>query len=227
MVVDEVHERSLDSDYLLIVLRDALKANPNLKVVLMSATLDADLFSRYFGGCEVLSIPGRTYPVTEHFVEDAIEASGYVAKGRQVLTKEEADAEVDDDEGIAHGRADEGARSGYSERTRHAVQRIVGGSAPADLVACLLRHVDERESAEQQEQHKSSGGGGGAVLVFLPGVAEIRRLGSELLRADGAERWHVLPLHGELAPAEQRRVFAHPPRGKRKVRTARGARLPP
>ena len=60
MVVDEVHERSLDSDYLLIVLRDALKANPNLKVVLMSATLDAELFSRYFGGCEVLSIPGRT-----------------------------------------------------------------------------------------------------------------------------------------------------------------------
>jgi len=45
-----VHERSLDSDFLLIILRDALKANPALRVVLMSATLDAATFSGYFGG---------------------------------------------------------------------------------------------------------------------------------------------------------------------------------
>ena len=60
-MVDEVHERSLDSDFLLIVLREALAANPNLRVVLMSATLDASLFSRYFGGCATIDIPGALF----------------------------------------------------------------------------------------------------------------------------------------------------------------------
>ena len=52
VVVDEVHERTLDSDFLLIVLREALRSNPSLKVVLMSATLNAARFADYFGGAE-------------------------------------------------------------------------------------------------------------------------------------------------------------------------------
>ena len=52
VVVDEVHERTLDSDFLLIVLREALRSNPSLKVVLRSATLNAARFADYFGGAE-------------------------------------------------------------------------------------------------------------------------------------------------------------------------------
>jgi HrpA-like RNA helicase len=48
VVVDEVHERSLDTDFLLVLLRDVLKQRKDLRVVLMSATLDADVFDRYF-----------------------------------------------------------------------------------------------------------------------------------------------------------------------------------
>jgi HrpA-like RNA helicase len=44
-------------------LHDVLKKT-DVKVVLMSATMDATLFSRYFGGCPVIDIPGRTFPVT-------------------------------------------------------------------------------------------------------------------------------------------------------------------
>lgn len=47
--IDEVHERSVESDFLLMVLRDLLATRKDLRVVLMSATLDADLFNRYFG----------------------------------------------------------------------------------------------------------------------------------------------------------------------------------
>ena len=57
VVVDEVHERSLDGDFLLIVLREAMRRHPQLRVVLMSATLDADRFSAYFGDCAVLRAP--------------------------------------------------------------------------------------------------------------------------------------------------------------------------
>ena len=63
VVVDEVHERSLDSDFLLVLLRDALPRRPGLRVVLMSATLDAAAFSKYFGGAAVMKIPGFTHPV--------------------------------------------------------------------------------------------------------------------------------------------------------------------
>jgi hypothetical protein len=46
-----------------MVLHDILKKS-DVKVILMSATLDATLFSNYFGGCPVIDIPGRTFPVT-------------------------------------------------------------------------------------------------------------------------------------------------------------------
>ena len=48
-VVDEIHERSIDSDFLLIVLRKLLARKPTLKLVLMSATLNSELFAGYFG----------------------------------------------------------------------------------------------------------------------------------------------------------------------------------
>jgi HrpA-like RNA helicase len=56
--VDEIHERDLNTDFLLIILRELLKKRPELKLILMSATLDATLFSSYFGDCPVIEIPG-------------------------------------------------------------------------------------------------------------------------------------------------------------------------
>lgn len=66
------------SDFLLIILRDLLAVRPDLKLVLMSATLNADLFSRYFGNAPTIEIPGFTHPVTEHYLEDIIEMTQYV-----------------------------------------------------------------------------------------------------------------------------------------------------
>ncbi|CAE7890570.1 unnamed protein product [Symbiodinium sp. KB8] len=59
IIVDEIHERSLDSDFLLIILRDLLPLRPDLKVVLMSATLNAEQFSGYFNKAPVVHIPGK------------------------------------------------------------------------------------------------------------------------------------------------------------------------
>ena len=73
--VDEVHERSLDTDFLLALLRDFLKTRRDLKVVLMSATLEASLFSDYFGGNGLVShvhIPGRTFPVKDIFLDEIV-----------------------------------------------------------------------------------------------------------------------------------------------------------
>jgi HrpA-like RNA helicase len=67
--VDEVHERSVESDFLLILLKDLLTRRKDLKVVLMSATLNADFFASYLDARQ-LTIQGRTFPVTDFYVED-------------------------------------------------------------------------------------------------------------------------------------------------------------
>ena len=75
--VDEIHERDLNTDFLLIILKDLIRARPNLKLVLMSATLNAQMFSEYFsnndGGddhdCPIIEIPGRTFNVTAYMLE--------------------------------------------------------------------------------------------------------------------------------------------------------------
>ncbi len=69
VVVDEVHERSLDSDFLLILLRRLLSKRKDLKVILMSATVNAELFSSYFNSCPYITVPGRTFPVVDHHLD--------------------------------------------------------------------------------------------------------------------------------------------------------------
>ncbi|KAK3270362.1 hypothetical protein CYMTET_21238 [Cymbomonas tetramitiformis] len=75
--VDEVHERSMESDFLLMVLRDLLQRRPALRLVLMSATVDARMFNAYFGSAQSVCVPGRIFPVTELYLEDALELTGH------------------------------------------------------------------------------------------------------------------------------------------------------
>ncbi|KAK5085479.1 putative ATP-dependent RNA helicase ucp12 [Lithohypha guttulata] len=79
--IDEVHERSLDTDFLLALLKDALKAVPSLRVVLMSATLDKDIFMKYFGGAGKVGhvhVEGRTFPVTDHYLEEVLDETKFI-----------------------------------------------------------------------------------------------------------------------------------------------------
>ncbi|KAH6782372.1 RNA helicase family protein, partial [Perilla frutescens var. frutescens] len=55
--IDEIHERGMNEDFLIIVLKDLLPRRPELKLILMSATLNADLFASYFGGAPTIHIP--------------------------------------------------------------------------------------------------------------------------------------------------------------------------
>ncbi|XP_005900989.2 probable ATP-dependent RNA helicase DHX34 isoform X1 [Bos mutus] len=64
LIVDEVHERHLHNDFLLGVLQRLLPQRPDLKVVLMSATINISLFSSYFSNAPVVQVPGRLFPIT-------------------------------------------------------------------------------------------------------------------------------------------------------------------
>ena len=63
LILDEAHERSLNIDFLLGYLKTLLPRRPELKVIISSATLEADRFSEYFNGAPVIEVSGRTYPV--------------------------------------------------------------------------------------------------------------------------------------------------------------------
>ncbi|XP_006796782.1 probable ATP-dependent RNA helicase DHX34, partial [Neolamprologus brichardi] len=63
VIVDEVHERHLHCDFLLGVLRSLLADRPDLRLILMSATINIKLFSNYFSGAPVLQVPGRLFPI--------------------------------------------------------------------------------------------------------------------------------------------------------------------
>lgn len=53
----------LQTDFVLVILRDMIQAYPNLRVVLMSATIDTQMFTEYFGNCPIVEIEGRAFPV--------------------------------------------------------------------------------------------------------------------------------------------------------------------
>jgi ATP-dependent helicase HrpA len=63
IIIDEAHERSLNIDFLLGYLRQLLPRRPDLKVIITSATINAELFSRHFNNAPVIEVSGRTYPV--------------------------------------------------------------------------------------------------------------------------------------------------------------------
>ncbi|ROT36516.1 helicase associated domain-containing protein [Sodiomyces alkalinus F11] len=212
VVLDEVHERSIDSDFLLVVLKKLMLRRKDLKVVLMSATVDAERFSNYFGGAPIITVPGRTFPVTVRYLEDAVELTGY-SPGQ---TPREKIVDLDDDlEPESEGPSTTTSASGggalaqYSAKTRNTLAQFDEYRIDFDLIVQLIDKV-----ASDPDYSPFSK----AVLVFLPGIAEMRTL-NDLLSGHPSfsQNWLIYLLHSSIATEDQEAAFLVPPPGTRKL----------
>lgn len=208
LVLDEVHERTIDTDFLLIVLRSLMLKRPDLKVVLMSATVDAQRFSSYLDGAPIINVPGRTFPVQAKFLEDAIELTGH--------TNEDAASQApggeEDDEAEAEGQSKAGDAqnlAAYSKRTRNTLANYDEYRIDYSLIVKLLEKVAYAPDYKLFSK---------AVLVFLPGIAEIRQLNDMLQgHPSFSKGWRVHPLHSTFSSEDQQAAFEIPPEGVRKI----------
>ena len=238
IVVDEVHERHLDTDVLLGVLKTCLASNPHLKVVLMSATMDADRFAAYWGSnTPRMHIPGFTYPVEDFTLEDVLQLTGYIPpkKGKKKKNRRFnnnyrggggkkspwADSEWSDEE---EGDDAEEEDASMADSLATSSSGKTNPQAPSIPIEDLVKRVDEANidydliaNLVGSLLQRKAASDDGSILVFLPGAPEIVKTENAIRRIVRNAPMLILPLHGGLQPKDQQRVFSKADRGVTKV----------
>jgi HrpA-like RNA helicase len=227
ILLDEVHERDILLDFLLVVLKKALKerqaANKSVpKIVLMSATMNTQLFSNYFGvtdvngrvvPCPSINVPGRLFPVKSRYLREIhseLQTKYGTAKLRELFTEEDTSRYLNNELQPVASRssitgADAGAVRGEDEYDPD------DSLTPVGFVAATVAHVANTTKE-------------GAILVFLPGQYEIQATKNLLARrpvfgvnfADQS-RYKLFILHSTIPAEDQAAVFDPVPQGCRKI----------
>ncbi len=195
IIIDEAHERSLNIDFLLGYLKQLLPKRPDLKVIVTSATIDSDRFSRHFSGAPIIEVSGRTYPVEVRY--RPLGKAGFIS--HPVISDDEFDDEDTPNTTTVHGIQRKGkteARWLAEDDEEEAIEEAV-----LDAADDLLRQGD------------------GDILVFLPGEREIRDTADHLRKYQGRstklKHIEVLPLFARLSIADQQKIFK--PHGSRRI----------
>ncbi|HEX3260029.1 MAG TPA: ATP-dependent RNA helicase HrpA, partial [Pseudonocardia sp.] len=128
LIIDEAHERSLNIDFILGYLAQLLPRRPDLKVVITSATIDPERFSKHFGGAPIVEVSGRSYPVDVRY--------------RPIVDPEDPDADPDRDQLAAIADA-------------VAELRRVG---PGDILVFLPGEREIRDTADGLARHPAASG---------------------------------------------------------------------
>jgi ATP-dependent helicase HrpA len=194
IIIDEAHERSLNIDFLLGYLKQLLPKRPDLKIIVTSATIDAERFSNHFSSltsdgvvkvAPVIEVSGRTYPVEIRY--RPLGKAGF--RAREIAETENSQFDLED-------------------------ETIFGIARKAKTEARWLEEDDEEEAIEEAILDAADDllrQGDGDILVFLPGEREIRDVADHLRKYQGrsAKLKHieVLPLFARLSIEDQQKIF--------------------
>lgn len=187
IMVDEAHERSLNIDFILGLLKQILEHRKDFKVIVSSATINAEVFSEYFGECPIVKIETEAYPVTVIYdpIVEAPQEGREAAPGRG------------ENDSSGRKREDAGRVSAFRSSDEAIYDKIL---------SIVGRVLDQRTEDES-----------GDMLVFLPGEKTIKECAQRLSDTTFAPRLHLVPLYARLGKDEQERVFDPAPEGKSKV----------
>ncbi|XP_077309253.1 ATP-dependent RNA helicase A isoform X2 [Lithobates pipiens] len=202
VIVDEIHERDINTDFLLVVLRDVVQAFPEIRVILMSATIDTTMFCEYFFNCPVIEVYGRTFPVQDYYLEDCIQMTQFIPPPRDKKKKDKDEEGGEDEEtncNLVCG-------PDYGPETRRSLAQLSEKETPIEIIEALLKYIETLNVP-------------GAVLVFLPGWNLIYTVQKHLEMNPhfASHRYRILPLHSQIPREEQRKVFDSVPDGVVKV----------
>jgi len=223
IIIDEAHERSLNIDFLLGYLRQLLPRRPDLKLIVTSATIDAERFSRHLGGdgppAPVLQVSGRLYPVEIRYrpfddaeltpARAAVVASGEPAPSKEPKTQAQAILDAVD-ELVLLGRGDVLVFLPGEREIREVAEALRKHHPPATEILPLYARL----SASEQEKVFRSSGGRRIVLatniaetsLTVPGIRYVVDTGQARVKRysyrNKVEQLHVEPI--SRAAADQR-----------------------
>jgi hypothetical protein len=149
IVIDEVHERDVSTDFLLLLLKMVLHANPNVRLILMSATVSADQWVRYFASHkpQLVQIAGRTFPVQTNWLEDC---QAFCGKSISSWNNNPRSDPNKEENPLLSPRAMERIDNPF-------------------ICSLVARIIENQQSVAKEDQDRSMG----AILIFLPGKSEI------------------------------------------------------
>ncbi|XP_063227826.1 ATP-dependent DNA/RNA helicase DHX36-like [Bacillus rossius redtenbacheri] len=213
LILDEIHERDVFCDFVLTILKDVIPKRPDLKIILMSATLNAEKFSEYFDNCPTIDIPGFTHPVKEFYLEDVLQMTGFRNFSEPYRGNKNALDEIalnkkrnEFENYILPYVSGLKSQQKYSDHVIQSLGKYSSEELSINLIESLIRHICNNE-------------GEGAILVFLPGWNEISNLEGLLTEEKGytSDEYLIIPLHSMLPTVTQKAVFEKPPPGVRKI----------
>ncbi len=143
LIIDEAHERSLNIDFLLGYLKQLLPRRPDLKLIITSATLDADRFARHFGA-QVIEVSGRSYPVETRYRPLQISDEGEAAEGSPRS-------------GGAHTGVLLAGAQDVPKAVSAALDELAAGGLRGDVLVFLPGEREIRDTAETLRRHHPKG----------------------------------------------------------------------
>ncbi|XP_057653078.1 ATP-dependent DNA/RNA helicase DHX36-like isoform X1 [Diorhabda carinulata] len=205
LILDEIHERAVASDFLIALLKEVIKKRRDLRIILMSATLNSESFSRYYDDCPRIVVPGFTYPVEEFYLEDVLQLTNFKFPRDKNKYRRDADTEFRDFI-LPYVRVLTSERK-YDPSVCEQLKNSESEHLNLDLIFELLSYICR--------SYKDTG----AVLIFVTGFAEISDLNKKIKNSSlfPARKYLVIPLHSQMPTVDQKKIFEPAPEGKRKI----------